>query len=434
MAYITSVHRSIGAACATTLLAASPSFATNGYLPHGYGMKAKGMGGASVALAEDAMGGANNPASMAFVGNRIDAGAEWFRPERSSERSAAGFSTLNGRVDSGHENFLIPEFGYNRMIDPKLSLGVTVYGNGGMNTSYPRGNFNCGAGPANMLCGGGSLGVDLVQLVIAPTVGYKVNADHAIGVSPLLAFQRFKAEGLQAFDNAPGFPPFTGAPGNVTNRGYSNSNGFGVRVGWQGRFTPAFSMGASYSTRVRMSPFNSYRGLFAEAGDFDMPETFVVGVAFNPSPAWTVALDWQRIGYSKIAAVGNASAARAPLGAVNGPGFGWRDVEVLKLGAQWRMSEQLTLRAGYNHGGNPVRSQDVTFNILAPGVVTDHFTAGGTWSLNKASELTAAVMVAPRKTVSGPSLFNAVLGPGAGGNETVGMRQMSVGITWGYRF
>ena len=163
MAYITSVHRSLGAACATALLAANPAFATNGYLPHGYGMKAKGMGGASVALAEDAMGGANNPASMAFVGNRIDVGAEWFRPERSSQRSGAGFSTLNGRVDSGHENFLIPEFGYNRMIDPKLSLGVTVYGNGGMNTSYPRGNFNCGAGPANMLCGGGSL-VVLISL------------------------------------------------------------------------------------------------------------------------------------------------------------------------------------------------------------------------------------------------------------------------------
>ena len=434
MGHTKHARRSVGIACAAFILTSTSAFATNGYLPHGYGMKAKGMGGASAALAEDAMGGANNPASMAFVGDRADVGAEWFRPVRSAERSGAGFATLNGRVDSGRENFLIPEFGYNRMVNPNLSLGVTVYGNGGMNTSYQRGNFNCGAGPANILCGGGSIGVDLSQLIVAPTLAYKVNADHAIGISPLLAFQRFKAEGLQAFDNAPGFPPFTSAPGNVTNRDYANSNGYGVRVGWQGKITPALSFGATYSSRVRMSRFDRYRGLFAERGDFDMPETWVVGVAFKPSAALTLALDWQHIGYSAIASIGNPSAAAAPLGAANGPGFGWRDVEVIKIGAQWRMSEQLTLRAGYNHGSNPVSAKDVTFNILAPGVVQDHFTAGATWNLSKASEVTAAFMVAPRKTVSGPSLFNAVLGPGAGGTETIGMRQMSLGLTWGYRF
>ena len=31
---------------------------------------------------------------------------------------------------------MIPEFGYNKMINPRLALGVSVYGNGGMNTSY----------------------------------------------------------------------------------------------------------------------------------------------------------------------------------------------------------------------------------------------------------------------------------------------------------
>jgi long-chain fatty acid transport protein len=56
------------------------------------------------------------------------------------------------------------------MINPNMSLGVSVYGNGGMNTTYPQGDFNCGAGPANMLFGSGSLGQDLSQLIIAPTV------------------------------------------------------------------------------------------------------------------------------------------------------------------------------------------------------------------------------------------------------------------------
>ena len=48
-------------------MAASPSAqATNGYFSHGYGMKAKGMGGAATAMAIDTFGGANNPASMVW--------------------------------------------------------------------------------------------------------------------------------------------------------------------------------------------------------------------------------------------------------------------------------------------------------------------------------------------------------------------------------
>jgi long-chain fatty acid transport protein len=98
------------------------------------------------------------------------------------------------------------------------------------------------------------------------------------------------------------------------------------------------------------------------------------------------------------------------------------------------MNSRLTLRAGYNRGGNPIRPSDVTFNILAPGVMKSHYTAGFTYALSKDSELTGALMVAPRQSVTGPSLFNAVLGPGAGGNETISMRQTSFGLGWSRRF
>ena len=46
---------------------------------------------------------------------------------------------------------------------------------------------------------------------------------------------------------------------------------------------------------------------------------------------------------------------------------------------------RLVLRAGYNTSGNPIRAEDVTFNILAPGVVRHHVTAGGTWALGLAN-------------------------------------------------
>ena len=415
-------------------LAIGPAWATNGYFSHGYGMKAKGMSGVATALAQDSLGGANNPASMVWAGSRVDVGVDLFRPERDAERTGAGLPTLNGKVDSEKPNFFLPEFGYNRMVRSDLSLGVTVYGNGGMNTTYPQGNFDCGAGPANMLCGSGSLGVDLAQLIVAPTVAYKLNEQHAVGLSVLLGYQRFKASGLQAFDNAPGFPPFTSAPGSVTNNGYDSSTGIGVRLGYQGHLSDRWSVGAAYAPKMNMSKFDKYKGLFANGGEFDIPEHYSVGVAFMPTSAWTIALDLERIKYSDVASVGNPSSTPAPLGAANGPGFGWKDINVVKIGAAWRASEMWTLRAGYNKGDNPITPADVTFNILAPGVMKDHFTAGFTYALDKNSELTGALMVATRQTVTGSSLFNSVMGAGAAGNETIGMRESSFGIAWGRKF
>ena len=416
------------------LLAAGSAMATNGYFAHGYGMKAKGMGGVSTALAQDSFGGANNPASMVWAGSRLDLGLDWFSPVRSAERSGAGFATLNGKVDSGSENFFIPEIGYNQMLGSDLSVGVSVYGNGGMNTDYPQGTFDCGAGAANMLCGSGSLGVDLTQLIIAPTVAFKFAEQHSIGVSPLLGYQRFKAEGLQAFDNAPGFPPFTGSPGNVTNRGYDSATGFGLRLGYMGRLNDMVTIGATYSTKVKMGKFSKYAGLFAGDGDFDIPSNYSIGVAVTPDPAWTIALDYGRINYAGVASVGNASLPVAPLGAASGPGFGWSNIDVLKIGAAWKMNDSFTLRAGYNRGENPISSADVTFNILAPGVMKDHYTLGFTYSGCKECEITGALMIAPRQSVTGPSLFNGVLGAGAAGNETISMRQTSLGLAWSMKF
>jgi long-chain fatty acid transport protein len=421
------------------LFAVGSAYATNGYFSHGYGIKAMGMGGAATALAQDSLGGATNPASMVWAGDRIDVGLVAFMPKRDSERSGAGVPTLNGKVDSGNTLFWVPEFGYNRLISSDMSVGVSVYGNGGLNTTYPQGTFNCGAGPANILCGASSIGVDLSQLIVAPTVAYKLNAQHAVGVSLLLGYQQFKAFGLQAFDNAPGFPPFTGAPGSVTNNGYEKSTGVGLRLGYQGHLSDSVTIGAAYAPKMKMGKLDKYKGLFAGNGGFDIPSNYNIGVAFMPTPAWTLALDIGRINYSDVPSVSNPMASQSPLGAANGPGFGWKDIDVVKIGVAWRMSDALTLRAGYNKGDNPITPADVTFNILAPGVMKDHYTAGFTYALDKGSEISGMVMVAPRKNVTGSSLFNGLFPsppfpPNPGGSETIGMKQTSVGMAWGRKF
>jgi len=432
---------------AAAMLTSSAAFATNGYFAHGYGMKAIGMAGAATATAEDAMGGAVNPAKMVWVGNRIDFGANLFSPRRSSERtgSAAG---INGSADSDSNYFIIPEFGYNRMINPNLSLGVTVYGNGGMNTDYPGGQipagtacagFNPSGAPYNLLCGSGRLNMDFMQLIVAPTAAYKVSANHSLGISPLFAYQRFKMDGLQGFA---GFTSTPAAPTALTNMGYDSSTGWGVRVGWMGKLSDSVTVGAAYSTKMKMGKFDKYKQLFADEGLMDIPENYNLGVAFKPNPKVTVAIDYQRINYSGISSIsnpstntGNAVAGTGftvgSLGCATCRGFGWGDVNVIKVGFEYEYSQNLTLRGGLNHGDNPIQARDVTFNIIAPGVVQDHLTLGLTHKTKSGGELTFAYMHAFERSVTGSSLYNAFGVPA--GSETIKMHQDSFGIAYGWK-
>lgn len=436
------MRKTLLAAALAAVLAPCAALATDGYFSHGYGMKSKGRAGASSAMTTDAFGGANNPATMAFAGNRMDLGIDWFRPDRSASRTGSfgGAGFIDGAEDGNEaSSFLIPEFGYNRMLSPDLSLGITVYGNGGMNTEYPGTALDqgvCMGGapsgiPANLLCGSGKLGVDLSQLILAPTVARKFGGSQALGVSPLIAYQRFKAYGLQPF------AAISSDPNNLTNRGYDDAWGFGVRFGYFAQISPALSVGAAYSTKIDMQEFAKYRGLFAEQGDFDIPENYNAGLAFKASPELTIAADYKRINYSKVASVGNPSnvpgVGSAQLGASSASiGFGWQDVNVFKLGLEYQWNSRLLLRAGYNVTDNPIQARDVTFNILAPGVVEDHLTLGFTYALQGGSEITMAYMHAFKNSVTGPS--NNPNFPTGGATETISLAEDSLGIGWGWKF
>jgi long-chain fatty acid transport protein len=431
------------------------AYATDGYFQHGYGMKAKGMGGAAIAVTGDAFGGANNPATMAYAGNQFAFGVDLFSPHRKAERTGGDQFGLSGSADSDSNYFGVPEIGYSYMWRPDVALGITVYGNGGMDTDYPGDQlpspgacgpatgpgtgFNPAPGPYNLFCGNGRLGVDLSQLVVAPTIAWKFHPDHSIGVSPLFAYQRFKAEGLQAFQG------LSTNPGSVTNRGYDSSTGWGVRVGYYGQFTPQFALGVTYQSKISMGNFDKYSGLFAESGGFDIPSNWGVGIAVRPAPQWLVALDYERINYSDSKAVHNPSNlilqcaggnASNCLGGPDGAGFGWQDVDVIKLGVQYELNPQWTLRAGYNHTDNPIRTSDVTFNILAPGVIKDHATLGATYKWDPRNEFTGAFMYAFQNDVQGPSLLNNFFPPQAQANmqEKIQMYEWALGIQWVYKF
>jgi long-chain fatty acid transport protein len=412
--------------------------ATDGYFAQGYGMKANGMAGAGIAFPQDSLAAATNPAGMVMVGDRVDLGLTLFRPDRGADITgncllgpgacasppAAGTS-MNGSYDGNNRsNFLIPEFGYNKMMNPNMSLGVSVYGNGGLNSAYGTSPF------------GTHVGINMTQLFIAPTWAMKVNEKNSIGVALNLVYQTFAATGLQGF-GAPQPAGFgiSGNPNALTDNGTDTSTGVGLRLGWTGEITPMVTLGATYQPKTSMSKFSKYAGLFANQGSFDIPASYGVGIAVKATPATTIAADIMAIQYGDVAAVGNTlsqlTASGIPLGGSNGPGFGWTNTQVLKLGVSQVISDTLTVRAGYSHNTQPIPTSQTLFNILAPGVIQDHLTLGATWNVTKKNEVTVAYMHAFENSVNGSG---SIPGGFGGGEANIHMNENSLGVAYSWKY
>jgi long-chain fatty acid transport protein len=401
--------------------------ATNGYFSHGYGVKALGQAGVGIAWSQDALAAASNPAGTVFVADqagqqaRLDLGLSWFAPRRSAEIRGNAFGPDARYEGNARKQFLIPEFGYVHALSPRLSAGLAVYGNGGMNTEYA-------SNPYARFGASGSAGVNLEQLFVSPSIAWRPSADHSLGLSANIAYQRFAAQGLGLFAG------FSQAPARLSDQGTDSSLGLGARLGWQARLSPELTVGLSWASKVR-GRFKDYAGLFANGGRFDVPENYGIGLAWQSARKWTLGADLQTIRYSQVAAVGNSLARLLQgrtLGAADGPGFGWRDVTVLKLAISHQLSSELTLRAGISHARQPVPAGETLFNILAPGVVQDHVTLGASWQLG-GGELSGYIAHAPGKTVQGSGSIptgNPPAGFG-GGNAQLRLQETLLGIAWG---
>lgn len=395
--------------------------ATEGYFQHGFGARSAGVGGAGVADPADAMAIANNPAGLVDVGRQFNADVTLFSPFREYTGTGTGF-VAPGTIESKSNLFAIPSFAYSHPLGPDSAIGIAMYGNGGMNTNYANvTNPNCGGG-SGVFCAG-EAGVDLIQAFI--TAGYAHRFGNlSIGVAPIVAIQAFEAKGLGAFAN----PGTSSDPANMTDRGYDISAGVGGRVGVQYDVTDNVRVGASYQSKIWMSEFSKYAGLFEGGGDFDIPDNVTAGIAIDVMPELTLMLDYKRIFYSNVDAVGNSSMIPALFGSAGGPGFGWHDVDIFKVGIEWEQNPQWTWRVGYAYNDNPIESTDVTLNILAPGVVQHHITGGFSYTYNDRDSVDFAAMFAPEVSVSGPEVTPG--GPTPGSNIDISMYQLAFTLGW----
>lgn len=424
-------------------LAAAPVWATNGMNMEGYGPISTGMGGASQAIDHGTAGMAQNPATLALMGQgaRLDAALGVLGPDITSRVPVEGGPS----ADSGGTSYVMPAFGYVRR-SGDLTYGVGVFAQGGMGTEYSASSF--------LALGSGDevrseLGVGRLLLPVA----FQVTPKFAVGAS--LDFVWASLDLRMALPGALLQPApdglVTGGTGTLAMAlgsmealptwarvDFSNSSdfsgeakatGWGAKLGLVYQATPEVTLGASYHFKTSLKDMKTGssdaalsfcmataedgscvpEALVTDAGkitvqDFQWPAMLAVGAAWQATPELLLAMDVKRIQWSDVMESFKMVYATDGAGgfADGSVSFAlpqnWKDQTVTNLGLAWKATSALTLRAGLNIASNPI--PDAYVNPLFPATVEKHYTAGVGYRFSPVSEFNASLTVAPEVKVT----------------------------------
>jgi len=369
-------------ASAGLTLAAGTAFAVTGAELSGYGIKNAAMGGASIALPLDASAAANNPAGMAFVPTSLSANVLVFQGNTTA--------TIQGVQLTDATNVVSPEGGFNWVISPEMTVGLTFSGSGAgadygrlYPTPFP-------------VAGAENLKSTRKTAEITQSVSWKVNPDLALGFGLIYSAQEVSTQGLvQPIPVA----PFIVA---VPSHGTQTATGWGARIGALWNASSDFSLGATYRMKTFMSSLSGYSGdiLAYSNGSLDLPEEYGVGVAWKPTSSVTVAADLLNTVYSGV------KANQDP----NGPK--WSDQQVFKFGVSWAVNPTWTLRGGFSNASKQIDSSRLSQNLSSPAIDTFAYDFGVTMKIDDKSDISFSVDTTTSNTIegTGTSLGTSITG------------------------
>lgn len=386
-------------AVAVAMAAPMAANATNGILPLGNGMTAHGFGGAGIANAGDVMAGVDNPALVSGTSNQKGIGVSIFSPSRAIEIGG-------GYVDSENDYFLIPQAGYTSNIDSKMDWGILVTALGGMNAEYPGTSFGLP---------GGTVGMDLMGLVISPTLSYKANNNTSVGVSLLIGY-----EALETFGPGLSF----GMPANASD----SATGYGLKLGVVSKVSNSTSVGFTYQSEISMSEMDTFcsdpnAGIFGAASDcaLNMPPQIGLGVTHQINPKVKFVGDIIKVSWSDVAVFDET--------------FGWEDQTIVKFGFEYKANENTVYRFGINHGKSPIPDTHVATNLLAPAVTEDHLTFGIGKKMGNNAEINGYfAYILENEQTQNPAVDLDGPGPAPAYNQKAKMDQFALGVGWNWKY
>lgn len=415
-------------------LAAAPAAATNGMVLVGYGPETIGRAGANLAIADRSLALNFNPAGIVQLqGNHLAASLSTLAPSLELENG------MNASTDAETRYFPLPTLTWVRGgNETRWSYGLGFVAQGGMGAAFDEVNTPFGTRDCTYS--------EVRFATLTPTVAYSFSDDHAVGATLNVGWAdaSFEFFPQTSFFFAPN-PAYRFAGVDLERAGGLQTN---LRLGWWWRPLPALAVGAVYQTETESDyedgdmtvNFLGFPGLgrkvryTADIDGFTFPAQAGLGVALRPAHDWVIAFDVKRNYWSDAMRTVTVTARDpdlqgAPPEVVMPFVFDWRDQWVYALGADWRASERLTLRAGYNYGENPVPAGTLT--PLFPATTERHATVGASWLVGgRLVELAVERAFPSEQTNDNPNPMVNPFGPGA----TVRHEQWTVsfGVSWAW--
>ncbi|OYY94286.1 MAG: hypothetical protein B7Y41_08180 [Hydrogenophilales bacterium 28-61-23] len=396
--------------------------ATNGMNMEAWGAKSGGMGGTAYAFDTGNSAVMNNPATLGLKPagkSDLGLGLTLLMPDVNASHPVAGSRDSDGTA------YWMPTVSWIKRQDD-LSYGVAMLAQGGMGTEYGAGStlFAGGlsslgapvamsgqeirsevgfgrvmfplawnaradlilAGQLDLVWGSMDLQMDMDGQTLAGMMGQGLVSGSMLATLPApIDYARFDFSD----DNA--------------MTGKAKSYGWGYKLGALWRVSDSVKLGAAYHAKTRMGDMKTEDATLSVNGgpmhgtlkvvDFQWPETYGLGVAYEGAGPWSWAADVKRIVWS--GAMANFHMNFISNGMVLDVTMpqNWKDQTVVALGAQYKLSPSVALRVGYNHASNPV--PDATLNPLFPAIVESHYTLGIGCRLDPARTVAASIALAP---------------------------------------
>lgn len=408
---------------AALTLTALPAWAGNGHVLHGIGATNSAMGGAGVALPNDALGALHlNPALLADLeGSHFEFSAEYNKAKNAVESSAGPFS---GRTEEAGDTALVPAFGFTHKKDgSNFAYGVGFLGMAGFGADYPQDSTNPLLAPQPQ--GFGRVYSNYQLMRVPNALAWKINDSLSLGVALNVARAALTANpaGFAAPDcSGPAGPCF------VPSVNQDSAWGFGASVGIRYAINPTFAIGAAYNSEIDFDEFvwntaHANPGLpnFGTARKIELqlnfPATYTAGIAITPGDRLAIALDGKLITYEDTEGFAEV--------------LGFEDINVIALGVQYKATDRFTLRAGYNKSDNPIPAERTFFTVATPAIFEDHYTLGIGVQATDNMQLNVTYYEVPENRISGP-FVSPVIGPVPGTRVTTEMAMESIVATFSF--
>ncbi|HMO91601.1 MAG TPA: outer membrane protein transport protein [Pirellulaceae bacterium] len=403
-------------------LSFASSVVAQGIALRGVGAVNDGMAGAGVAAPLDAAGAIHwNPASIAsFDYNQASFGMMLVVPDLEVSSSIFGIDGVS-RSESGVAP--IPVMGIvHRTADPRINLGLGIYGIAGFKVNYDVSQTNPILLPQasmGLIPSLGRVNMEAEFFQIAPTISYAMTERLSLGFAPTMTLGRL------AINPFIGAPPEAGIYPESSGSRYHFGGGF--QVGMRYLLNEDWAIGASFKSPQWFENFrfkSQYPSGAPYRGDlkFDYPMIVSLGSAYYGLPGIVWATDFRYFNYE--AADGFGDAGMNPDGSIMGTG--WKDVFSVATGLQRELTERFAVRCGYVFNTSPIRDDNLLINVAAP-VITRHIaTVGFSYRLTEQLTFSAAYLHAFRSRQTGPYLD---LVPGSTLELSTAAYALSTGLT-----